>query len=65
VNSNPPLPNDVYLDTSVKIDAIYPGTPASQGAAQFCADVSIVGSHVCYSQIARIEAAQAMKKLAA
>jgi predicted nucleic acid-binding protein len=54
----------VYLDTSVFIGAIFPGTPNATSCQQVCRDLQQANTTVCFSQCLRLEYARAVRRLA-
>ncbi|MCA1669091.1 MAG: PIN domain-containing protein [Thermomicrobia bacterium] len=56
--------SDVYLDTSLVIAAMLDGLPDSTASAAFCARLVRDNSRVCFSQVLRLEIAEAFRKLA-
>ena len=57
-------PSDVYLDSSLVVAAMLDGLPDSTASAAFCARLVDTNSRVCFSQILRLEIAEAFRKLA-
>ncbi|MDP9471107.1 MAG: PIN domain-containing protein [Chloroflexota bacterium] len=62
--SVPPPPADIYLDTSTVVAAIVQGSDHSVASAACCAALIEHGSRVYFSQLLRLELAQAIRKLA-
>ncbi len=62
--STPSPPEVVYLDTSVVVAAIIPGSDHVGPCAAFCNDLVAAGSRIFFSQILRLELSQALLKLA-
>lgn len=59
-----PLPADVYLDTSIVLAALLPGLAHSGPGLQFCDQLARQGSTVYFSQLLRLEIAQALRNVA-
>ncbi len=59
------LPSDVYLDSSLVVAAIVRGSDHSRASADFCAQLAERGSRVYFSQVLRLELAEAVRRLAA
>jgi predicted nucleic acid-binding protein len=59
-----PLPADVYLDTSIVLTALLPGLAHSGPGLQFCEQLARQGSTVYFSQLLRLEIAQALRNVA-
>jgi predicted nucleic acid-binding protein len=59
-----PLPNDIYLDTSVVVAATYPGTANSDSASELCNDIRNAGVKVYFSEVLRLEFGRAIRRLA-
>ncbi len=62
--SEPPPPSDIYLDTSTVVAAIVQGSTHSTASAAFCAALIEHGSRVYFSQLLRLELAEAIRRLA-
>lgn len=58
-----PPPADVFLDTSVVVAAIFPGTPHADASRRFTAAVAATKGRVYFSVVLRLEFAQALRKL--
>jgi predicted nucleic acid-binding protein len=54
----------VYVDTGVFIAAVFPSTVDSDAARVFCNELIAAGSRVYTSQVARLDLARALRKLA-
>ncbi len=61
---DPSLPSDIYLDTSTVVAAIVQGSHHSVPSAAFCSQLINHGSRVYFSQLLRLELAEAIRKLA-
>lgn len=59
-----PLPEHVYLDTSIVLACILAGDPQSHLATAFCSDIAQHGAHVYFSHILWLEVANVFKKCA-
>jgi predicted nucleic acid-binding protein len=57
-------PPDIFLDTSVVIAGIYPGTPDATACRAFCERLADAGSYVYFSQVLRLDLARTMRRLA-
>lgn len=55
---------EVYLDSSLVVAAMIDGLPHSRACAAFCSHSIADSSHVYFSQILRLEIAEAVRKLA-
>lgn len=55
---------DLYLDTSVVLAAIMPGSTNAEACAEFCSRLSAQRSRVAFSQSLTIELSQAIRKTA-
>jgi len=62
--SVPPLPDDIYLDTSFAVAAIVRGSRHSTACTAFCAQLISHGARVYFSQLLRLELAEAIRRLA-
>ncbi|MGH2560065.1 MAG: type II toxin-antitoxin system VapC family toxin [Thermomicrobiales bacterium] len=58
------LPSDIYLDTSVVVAGMYPGTPDAAACRTLCQQLAAARSHVYFSQALRLDLARAMRRLA-
>src|SRR4051812_49135320 len=58
------LPRDIYLDTSIVVAAIVPGTPNARVSRDFFQGLLERNTRIHFSQILRIEVAQAIRNLA-
>lgn len=58
------IARDVYLDTSVIVNAIIGGMHHSESCLQFCYQLAQAESHVYFSRIVRLEFSQALRNLA-
>lgn len=59
-----PLPSAVYLDSSVFVAAIIGGDPHSAACTRYCADLAAHNATVCFSELARLEIAHVIRRLA-
>lgn len=57
-------PSDVYLDSSLVVAAMLDGLPDSAACSTFCARLVHDNSRIYFSQILRLEIAEAFRKLA-
>lgn len=55
---------DVYLDTSVLLGAMMPGSTNADACEDFCAQIASQGRRVYYSQTVYVELSQALRKMA-
>jgi predicted nucleic acid-binding protein len=62
--SDRPLPADVYLDTSIVIATIFPGTTNSTACEAFSRRLAAERCQIFFSQILRLELSEAIRKLA-
>ena len=58
------LPSDVYLDTSVVVGAIFPGTPNSTACSTTCYQLNVANVHVYASLALRLDYGRAVRRLA-
>lgn len=58
-----PLPSDIYLDTSIVIEAMFQGTRRHAEILQFCRELTAQSSHIYFSQILRLELSQTLFRL--
>jgi predicted nucleic acid-binding protein len=58
------IPKDVFLDTSVVVGAMFPGTPDADACSRFCRDLVVARSHVYFAQVLRLDLARALRRLA-
>jgi len=56
--------SDVYLDSSLVVAATIAGIPHSDACTAFCSRLIADNSHIFFSQILRLEIAEAVRKLA-
>lgn len=56
--------SDIYLDSSVLVDAMFAGLPHFAVSAAFCAQLADNGSHVYFSHLAYLEVGEAIRRLA-
>ena len=59
-----PVPAEVFLDSSVVIAALYPGTTNSKAAIEYCNELRNNSSVVFLSDVLRIEVGRGMRRLA-
>jgi predicted nucleic acid-binding protein len=59
-----PLPADIYLDTSLVLAALLPGLAHAGPSLEFCDQLARQGCTVYFSQLLRLEIAQALKNVA-
>jgi predicted nucleic acid-binding protein len=58
------VPEEVYVDTGVLIAATFPGTTYSRSCRQFCDDLAGADSMVYTAQMARLDLARALRRMA-
>lgn len=63
MNTVPPLP-DIYLDSSVLVEAMFSGLPHYEASDAFCARVANDGNRIYFSQLLRLEVGEAVRRLA-
>lgn len=59
-----PSLSDIYLDSSVLVDAMFAGLPHFAVSDAFCAHLADYGSHVYFSHLAYLEIGEAVRRLA-
>lgn len=59
-----PLPTNIYLDTSVLIGAMFPGTPDAAACNDYCRRLADGAATVYFSQSTRLDVARALRRLA-
>lgn len=63
MTASPPYA-DIYLDSSVLVDAMFSGLPHFATSDAFCAQLADDGAHVYFSHIVYLEVAEAVRRLA-
>jgi predicted nucleic acid-binding protein len=56
--------SDIYLDSSILVDAMFSGLPHFVASDAFCAQLADDGTHVYFSHILYLEVGEAVRRLA-